>query len=556
MGVENVKKFVPDEDDQAVNIQAYLKIFWRKKYYLIVPLILSLGISIIGVKRLTPIYESYTLVSVEDRNILSRTMGQYVTSIEDQSRMRNQRFHAMLETRLRSRTFLESIVTDLGLHRAYNIRQESASSEVDADDVSEEEMVVRYLAALLGSKITIQNPNFGFFRVGVYDTDPTTAYVLARKVSAKLQEVINLDQLQGIRQAGAFSDEQLAIYKEKLESSEKELARVRREMMQAETVSNPVNADNMHIADARKRSMRAAIGRSDITLNDVRTNLAEIFDQVPSSDKISEDERIKSLEEQLVAYGEERLIVELGTSDELSAENGTFVALQQELQDRIAAVVEEEYREFSPALYPLITEYFYQRYMIDYYRSRERRLQGYIDQFRQNIERRPMLERELSRLRLEVESNRTIYQTFLQSKTSAQITEAVQNTNLGLRVSIVETAEKPFRPVKPDKLLIIVATVLFGAACGLGTILITEYVDDSFRSVDEVQKIMKLPVLGTVPKTVSSFAWERKKRGKMVLLWIVGLFVLTAILSGSLYFYARSLKMTSIGIELEDKIGE
>ena len=58
---------------------------------------------------------------------------------------------------------------------------------------------------------------------------------------------------------------------------------------------------------------------------------------------------------------------------------------------------------------------------------------------------------------------------------------------------------------------------MFGIVCGLGSIIVTEYMDDSFRSVEEVQRILKLPVLGTIPKTVSHFAWERKKKGRMVL---------------------------------------
>ena len=164
-----------------------------------------------------------------------------------------------------------------------------------------------------------------------------------------------------------------------------------------------------------------------------------------------------------------------------------------------------------------------------------------------------MLEREFNRLMHEVETNRAIYQAFIESKTSAQISEAVQSTNLGVRINIVEKAERSLTPVKPDKIKIILLALIFGIASGLGAILITEYMDDSFRSVDEVERILKIPVLGTVPKTVSHFTWERKKQGKIVLLWIVGLFLFVSIVSGALYIYARSLKATSIGVELHEK---
>jgi hypothetical protein len=134
-----------------------------------------------------------------------------------------------------------------------------------------------------------------------------------------------------------------------------------------------------------------------------------------------------------------------------------------------------------------------------------------------------------------------------------QISEAVQSTNLGVRVSIVEKAQKPYIPVKPDKLKIIFLALIFGVASGIGAILVTEYMDDSFRSVEEVQRILKLPVLGTVPKTITAFAWEKKKRGKIILFWILGLFLFVSIVSGALYMYARSLQATSIGIEMHEK---
>jgi len=119
-----------------------------------------------------------------------------------------------------------------------------------------------------------------------------------------------------------------------------------------------------------------------------------------------------------------------------------------------------------------------------------------------------------------------------------------------LRINIIERAEKPLIPVEPDRMKILIMAVLFGAACGIAAILVTEYMDDSFKAVDEVKRILKVPVLGTVPKTISSFAWEKKKRGKMILFWIMGLFFFISIVSGSLYMYARNLKETSFGIRI------
>ncbi len=553
MGLDKIRRVVPEETEQKVDLHTYWKIFWRKKYYFIVPVALSLVISIAGVRMLTPLYQSFTLLSIEDKNILEQTMGRYITAVEERSREMNMRYRAIIETRLQSRGFLESVVRDLGLERSPELLQAMRQMNgVDAEGAELEDLLMRRLVFMLREKVSVDNPNSGFFRIGVYDTDPRTAYALASTISEEFIESMRQARLQGIRQAGAFSDEQLAIYKEKLEASERELTEVRREMTGRNVESNPVSATNLHYAEALKSSLTASIEQNEIALNRVRNRLISIFDLVPSTDELSKDETILNLENRLLAHGGEQLLHDLQRGQETSSTDEQFDFLSEELRRSISDVVNEEYKTFSSEIRPLITEYFFQQKLLGLYRSKSRRLQGYIDQYRTNTKRMPILEREFNRLSGEVETNRAIYQAFLESKTSAQITEAIQNTNLGFHISIVEKADLPLGPVKPEPLKIILVALLFGASCGIGSILVTEYMDDSFRNVEEVQRFLKIPVLGTVPKTVSSFSWERKKRGKAILLWVAGLFLFVLIGTATLFIYEKSLRQAGIGVRISE----
>jgi uncharacterized protein involved in exopolysaccharide biosynthesis len=119
-------------------------------------------------------------------------------------------------------------------------------------------------------------------------------------------------------------------------------------------------------------------------------------------------------------------------------------------------------------------------------------------------------------------------------------------------MNIIERAQKPLTPVKPNPLMIIIVSVLFGGACGLATIIVTEYMDDSFRSIDEVERVLKAPVLGTVPKMAIDFTWEKQRRGVLITAWIVGVAIFVAIMSGALYVYAKHLQSSGLGIELKE----
>jgi succinoglycan biosynthesis transport protein ExoP len=550
--VENVRKVTPEQEENRINLHAYWRVFWRKRFYFIIPLALSVIIAIAGQKHLTPIYESHTMLTIEDKNVLSPTIERYVPESDNRSQQRNQQFRSTIETRIKSNDFLKIIIEELGLQRSDLVRRFiENSSEIDASVVPLDELIMRYLVGLLKKKIEVSSPMPGFFTIGVYDTDPATAYVLAERITETFINVTRQDQIQGIRQAGAFSDEQLAIYKEKLESSEKELAQIKRELANSDIEHNPVKSANISFARALRQTASADAARSGIALKRVREKLVELLNLVPSSDKISSDETVRNCENKLVAYGEEKLLRDLSGSQQAPAPPDQFDEAAASLRARIEDLVRTEYRNLSADIYPLIGEYYYQRALNDYYTFIDRKLQAYIDQYTRNYEMRPGLERESNRLTQEVETNRAIYRAFLESKTAARINEAVQTTNLGLSMNIIERAEKPLAPVKPNPLQIMLIAVIFGGACGLGAIVVTEYIDDSFRSIEEVERTIKVPVLGTVPKMASGFSWEKKQRGVVIVTWIAGVMLFIAILSGALYIYAKHLKSSGLGIELK-----
>ncbi len=552
--MENVRKVTPEEDPNRINLHAYWKVFWRKKFYIIVPLALSAVIAVVGVRRLTPIYESHTMLSMQDKSVLSPTLERYVPSAENRSRMLNQQVRSMIETRVKSGEFLKIIVEDLGLQRSDKVRRYvEVSSGKNPGGVPLNDLVMRHLVGVLEKKIEVSSPMPGFFTIGVYDTDPTTAYKLAGRVAETFINVTRQDQIQGIRQGGAFSDEQLAIYKEKLETSEKELARIKFEMSDSEIENNPVNSANVNFARALKQTVGAEMDRSGIALRRVRERLVDLIKLVPSSDLISSDEIVRNCENKLVAYGEEKLLRDLGGSQQAPISPDQYNDASTSLRARIGDIVGGEYRNLSPDVYPLIVEYYYQRSINDYSQIINRKLQGYIDQYSRSYGRRPSLEREISRLTQDVETNKALYRAFLESKTSARIDEAAQTTDLGLGMNIIERAEKPLAPVKPNPLKIMLLAVIFGGACGLAAIIITEYVDDSFRSIDEVERVLKTQVLGTVPKMEAGFSWEKKRRGVVIISWIVGVTIFVSILSGALYVYANRLKSNGLGVELRDE---
>ncbi len=93
----------------------------------------------------------------------------------------------------------------------------------------------------------------------------------------------------------------------------------------------------------------------------------------------------------------------------------------------------------------------------------------------------------------------------LQSKLStlqANYAALLTNTERGAlnSISVVEPARLPITPIGPNKL----ATILLAAAIGLGlaagAAYLLEYLDDTLKNPDDVQKVLSLTTLGAVPQ--------------------------------------------------------
>jgi len=71
-------------------------------------------------------------------------------------------------------------------------------------------------------------------------------------------------------------------------------------------------------------------------------------------------------------------------------------------------------------------------------------------------------------------------------------------------VEIVERAVAPDirEPVSPNLLVIMILSIFLGAGMGVGLAFFIEYLDTSVKTIDEVEKLMGVPVLGVIPKGV------------------------------------------------------
>ncbi|MBU1727401.1 MAG: AAA family ATPase, partial [Candidatus Omnitrophica bacterium] len=123
-------------------------------------------------------------------------------------------------------------------------------------------------------------------------------------------------------------------------------------------------------------------------------------------------------------------------------------------------------------------------------------------------------ELEYGRMLREVEVNKRLYGMLKEKLEEARITEAQKVSD----VSIVDPAVMPGGPISANKKMTALAGIIMGLILGIAFAFIFETLDTSINTIEDVEKVVKLRVLGLVPpikrvtKKKSNFFAELKEQ--------------------------------------------
>lgn len=99
-------------------------------------------------------------------------------------------------------------------------------------------------------------------------------------------------------------------------------------------------------------------------------------------------------------------------------------------------------------------------------------------------------------LKNEVLSNQSSYQSLLDRMKEVDVVGGLDTNN----ISIIDSAVIPHKNFKPNLKTNLMLGTLMGFLLGLAFIFLREFMDDSIKSTEELEKITQLPMLGVIPE--------------------------------------------------------
>ena len=106
----------------------------------------------------------------------------------------------------------------------------------------------------------------------------------------------------------------------------------------------------------------------------------------------------------------------------------------------------------------------------------------------------------------DVEADRALYQSVLNRMKETFVTKDLKPS----KVRIIEHASVPEKPVRPEKIRVVLAGILAGLAGSILLVFLLNALDRSLKTVDQTEEYLGLPVLSTIPKFNGAAGEERK----------------------------------------------
>lgn len=526
---------------QALDVREIRRMLWRRRFLIVVPLVVTFAIAAVKVMNTPPTYRSTATLAPETPAPLTRRVAEISGDLGGGRRDRGQ--DRLLEMQVESSSFMQAVAVQIGLHENPAIRARAEAIARENPGYEVEDLVLRQCVSRLRRMVEVRVQPGGVLSISAVSTSPRLAHVVATAVSEQFLRRTREARLRQSEEAYKFAREQMSIYEDQLDSKRQQLREFEQQRALRPLSSSPVSAANVNrvntlvsTADADlefQRGRQEAVHRRIVDAG-LEAYLGLDVISSPKLEALRQTvlELEKNLALSLVEYPDDAAPV-VATRNQIAVKSQQLLSELEDLAANSLPSLVEEYRQ-------LLVDYEYIGVSIEAAQARKEQLRSFLDKYATDLASMPAEEFRLARLKEEVESATRLYQTWLEQSNATQIAKAVQSGDVGNRMTLLEPAEQPLQPFAPDVKQVLMIAAVMGLALGLIAAVVTEYFDLTLKSVEEIEAVVGAPILGAVPRMQSAVVEQSRNRRRRM--WIlVTSSVLTALALAAVgYVYFNS----------------
>lgn len=496
-------------------IKNYLDMASRRKWWFIFPFLLSLLGGLTAMLILPKVYEAETLVLVQRQKVPEHYVQEIVsTDLPDRLNIISQQ--------VTSRSNLETIIDEFHLYAG-------------APDMVKEEKVEK-LRARISIKIVEggRGTTANAFSIAFRDESPRKAMEVTNALASNfISENLKIREAQAIGTSN-FLAEELEAVRTRLKAKETLIMGYRKQhigtlpgdletnLSMLTRYQSEVEELNKNLRDAENRKLIIQEQLAEAERSEQLLAAAQAEETVVSPEPVAEGEGPRSLS----ALRRDLKILESRYTPrhpDVIKLKGMIAQLEKE-----AAAAEpsapagpigspERRDNYPPRASDILRKQLAEIELTiadtkaEIATARERRAM-----YQRRVEETPEREQELTVLRRDYDNLKALYDSLLDRKLEAEISVNLEKKQKGEQFRIVDVAKLPRIPVEPDLRKILLMTLVLGLGLGGGLAYLREMMDASFKTPDDAEHALKLPVLVSLSMRYSPSELRRQKWKKIL----------------------------------------
>ncbi len=498
---------------EGFDFRAILQILSRRKWVIIIPLLVSSAIGAYLLKTAVPIYHSKATIMLGKVFTLTDGMTRMLPGVTAQNRVRLRDNRETILKELNNRKILEKVLKRVGKKPSPKVIEKAKELVKKNPDLPLDQAILSLQIASLTKSLTLDFPRRGeYFEIGAKSKSAKEAYLITSALADLFIEQNLLQEISRLQGTASFASEQMQFYAKKLQEAEAKLRDFKRSAAQVTTQDQPVNTENLTHVQKLIKTLELEKSEKIDDLSFIDSQLKGLVSEI----KLKKTRKATRLRAQLIekmSKYAELMITHTWNSGEVIRLNDEIVALKEQLSNEIKVNgARDLVATFTPREIELATQREIIQTEIDLINQQIKTLSNLIRLFKDRQTEIPMQDIQLAKLQADVEKYRELHRTFQDQVNSAKVREAMQRTEIKIRYQIIDPAQIPVAPLSSDSMKTIIVVIFGGLGFGAALTWALEFMDNSYKSIDDVEESLGLAVLGIVPKL--SVAEPQKKKRK------------------------------------------
>jgi polysaccharide chain length determinant protein (PEP-CTERM system associated) len=481
----------------------------RRRWLILLPFALGLAAAPFMAVRVPKVYRSETVMMV----IPQRVPDSYVRSTVTQT---VQDRLPSITDQILSRTRLERVILDFDLYKELRAR------------TAMEDVVARMRRDIGQPQIQRGQQSF---RVSYVSPDPRTAQKVTARLAMLFIEENSRDRENLADSTNVFLESQLEEAKQRLLEHERKVEAFKLRYSGELPSQMPSNLQALTAAQNQLQGLTVAQNSARDRRHFFERQLAEAqateIVTAPNATTLgiaptaSATERLLAVEAQ-IAFLKQKYTSEVPELRALERTARELRPLAEEERQRPLSSTPVAISPAEQARQKRISELKAEIEMIDRQlvngETEEARLKALVTQYSERVAAIPTRESQLVELTRDYDVQKRFYDGLLGKREDSKLAANLERRQIGEQFRILDPASFPAKPAdQMQRLAFTFAGAIAGLAVGLGLAVLLHIRDSSFRTGDEVQRVLELPVLALVPH-MSSRSEQRSRRRNA---WIV-----------------------------------